>query len=135
MNSWTKIVEKVQARAKSRCEYCKMHQALQGATFHVEHIVPSAHGGPTKLENLAFACPSCNLKKSDRVQAQDPKSMKVVSLYDPRQHQWDHHFQWQGYKINGISAIGRATVKALNLNHRRRLLIRKAEKKFGLFPS
>ena len=47
-----------------------MHQSLQGATFHVEHIVPRCLGGLSKLENLAWACPSCNLHKSNRVEVQ-----------------------------------------------------------------
>lgn len=37
----TEIVREVEARAGRRCEYCRMHQALQGATFHVEHIIPA----------------------------------------------------------------------------------------------
>jgi hypothetical protein len=55
------LTRQVEARAQLRCEYCRMHQALQGATFHVEHILPGSRGGPTVLDNLAWACPSCNL--------------------------------------------------------------------------
>jgi 5-methylcytosine-specific restriction endonuclease McrA len=60
-----------------------MHQSLQGATFHVEHITPEAHGGLTELNNLALACPSCNLKKSDRETAADPLTKKSVPLFHP----------------------------------------------------
>ncbi len=42
MSSWRDIIHQVEERAEDRCEYCRMHQALQGGTFHVEHIVPSA---------------------------------------------------------------------------------------------
>jgi hypothetical protein len=42
MSSWAETVRQVEDRAQQRCEYCRMHQALQGATFHVEHIVPSS---------------------------------------------------------------------------------------------
>ena len=41
MSSRGEIALQVEARAASRCEYCGMHQALQGGTFHVEHIVES----------------------------------------------------------------------------------------------
>lgn len=34
-----------------------MHQSLQGATFHIEHIVPHTKGGAETLANLALACP------------------------------------------------------------------------------
>ena len=60
------VVAAVRERAANRCQYCLMHQGLQGATFHVEHIVPRSKGGPDELANLALACPSCNLRKADR---------------------------------------------------------------------
>ena len=63
--SRTLIVAEVEQRAAGRCEYCRMHQSLQGATFHVEHIVPTVLGGSSTLSNLAWACPGCNLQKSD----------------------------------------------------------------------
>jgi 5-methylcytosine-specific restriction endonuclease McrA len=66
------IEREVAGRAGGRCEYCQMHQSLQGATFHVEHIVPRSQGGGTDLGNLAWACPRCNLQKGDRVEARDP---------------------------------------------------------------
>ena len=49
MRSWSEIVLQVEARAASRCAYCRMHQALQGGTFHVEHITPSVRGGASTL--------------------------------------------------------------------------------------
>jgi len=111
-----------------------MHQALQGATFHGEHIVPTSRGGATELANLAWACPSCNLHKADRIEALDPESGVIVRLFDPRRDGWQEHFRWEGYEIRGSTAMGRAAVFALDLNHSRRVLIRKAEEVFGLFP-
>ncbi len=111
-----------------------MHQALQGATFHVEHVVPRAAGGSDDEANLALACPGCNLKKSDRVSATDPDSGTEVSLFHPRYDHRDDHFAWDGFIVTGRTATGRATVTAFDLNHTRRLLIRKAEEHFGLFP-
>ena len=43
----------VRSRAGDRCEYCRMHQSLQGATFHVEHVRPASAGGPSSPDNLA----------------------------------------------------------------------------------
>jgi hypothetical protein len=111
-----------------------MHQSLQGATFHIEHIVPGSRGGPDDPDNLALACPSCNLHKSDRMDVSDPDSGTMVPLFNPRKDRWDEHFRWDGHRIVGVTAIGRATMLALDLNHSRRLLIRQAEAQFGLFP-
>jgi hypothetical protein len=111
-----------------------MHQALQGATFHVEHILPSSKGGLPELHNLALACPTCNLHKADRLESSDPDSGTTVRLFHPRKDRWQDHFEWDGYRILGKTPVGRATVLQLDLNHGRRILIRQAEERFGLFP-
>ena len=66
------LMAQVRQRAEERCEYCRMSQRLQGAAFHIEHIRPIVLGGETCLDNLAIACPSCNLHKADRISAVDP---------------------------------------------------------------
>ncbi len=124
----------VEHRAGGRCEYCRMHQSLQGATFHVEHIVPQSRGGHTQLQNLAWACPSCNLHKARRIASVDHETGNQVPLFHPRVDNWNAHFRWDGYRVVGDTPIGRATVAALDLNHPRRLLIRQAEEGFALFP-
>jgi HNH endonuclease len=135
MNVPAETARAVEERAGGRCEYCRMHQSLQGATFHVEHIVPRCRGGDSELVNLAWCCPSCNLHKSDRVELADPDGGGLVRLYHPRRMAWDEHFEWDGFRIAGRTPAGRATVDALDLNHSRRVRIREAEAMFGLFPS
>ena len=41
---------------------------------------------------------------------------------------------FNGYQIEGLTAVGRATVDALNMNHPRRQHIREIEEAFGLHP-
>lgn len=134
MTSRRHLGRDVEARAAGRCEYCRMHQSLQGATFHVEHIVPRSRGGPTQLDNLAWACPSCNLHKANRVEIIDPDTGAPGPLFNPRADTWEAHFRWEGYHVVGLTPIGRATVSALELNRPRRLQIRQAEELFDLFP-
>ena len=110
MSSWSEIVQLVATRAGQRCEYCRMHQALQGATFHIEHIVPQSRGGTSEPSNLALSCPSCNLHKSDRLQIADPDSNTMVSLFNPRIDSWSDHFRWQEYQLVGLTSVGKATV-------------------------
>lgn len=124
----------VEQRAGGRCEYCRMHQSLQGASFHVEHATPRSKGGSDGLDNLAWACPSCNLRKSDRTAAVDPDVGITAPLFNPRRDRWDQHFTWLEYQVFGVTSIGRATVTALEFNAPRRLLIRQVELAFGLFP-
>jgi hypothetical protein len=124
----------VKLRAGDRCEYCCMHQSLQGATFHVEHVVPRVRGGETSLGNLAWACPSCNLRKSDHTEVTDSQTGEIVSLFNPRTEYWPSHFEWLGHEITALTATARVTIDTLELNHERRLRIRHAEEMFDLFP-
>lgn len=124
----------IEERAGERCEYCRMHQALQGARFHVEHVVPRSRGGAASAENLAWACPGCNLHKSNRLEVSDPVTGQPVRLFNPRTDRWPDHFRWNSYEVMPLTAVGRATAAALDLNHPRRLEIRRAEELFKLFP-
>ncbi|MHB8973739.1 MAG: HNH endonuclease [Pirellulaceae bacterium] len=56
MTSGREIGRNVEQRAAGRCEDCRMHQSLPGATFHVEHVIPRCLGGPSEFDNLAGAC-------------------------------------------------------------------------------
>lgn len=111
-----------------------MHQSLQGATFHIEHIAPQSSGGPDTLDNLALACPGCNLSKSNRTVVPDPETHASATLFNPRTERWSDHFVWEDRRMVGLTATGRATVAALGLNHPRRVMIREAEEWFDLFP-
>ena len=44
--------------AGNRCEYCRLSQEGQEASFHIDHIMPKARGGATEPDNLALACVS-----------------------------------------------------------------------------
>jgi hypothetical protein len=109
-----------------------MHQELQGATFHIEHVIPLAKGGGDEFSNLALACPSCNLHKADRVSAVDPVSGLEVPLFYPARQSWSDHFRFDGFRIKGLTPTGRATVSTLDFNHARRIRIRAAEQIIGL---
>lgn len=49
-----------------RCQICGARQE-DGATLHVDHIVPLAQGGKTEMSNLQTLCDMCNLGKRDRI--------------------------------------------------------------------
>lgn len=126
--------KRVVRRAKQRCEYCGLSQVGQAATFHVDHIMPQVVGGASTLENLALACVHCSLRKGARQTARDSQSGRTARLFHPREHSWNHHFRWMACRLNGITAIGRATVDALNLNSAEHQIIRVFEKKLGRHP-
>jgi HNH endonuclease len=128
------LARAIRLRAQGRCQYCLMHESLQGATFHVEHVLPRSKGGESTLENLVLACPGCNLHKADKITAPDPLTGGQIALFHPLQQQWSEHFRLKGHEMEGLTAIGRATVVLLDLNHLRRQRIRQVEETFGLYP-
>lgn len=121
-------------RADNRCEYCGISQIGQVATFHIDHIVPVVAGGETIAENLALACVSCSLRKGARQKLEDSETGEVVSIFNPRQQVWKEHFDWNGVQVVGLTATGRATVQALDLNRATMLAIRAQEELLGRHP-
>ena len=79
------------------------------------------------MENLALACVSCSLRKGARQQLKDSETGEVVYIFNPRQQRWNAHFAWNGVEMIGLTATGRATVQALDLNRSTMLAIRAEE--------
>ena len=122
-------------RSQGRCEYCHLAQNGQEATFHIDHITPVAADGKTVADNLALACVSCSLRKGSRQTAVDPKTKSGTALFNPRQDIWLEHFAWQEVTLRGLTATGRATIAALELNRPTILAIRAEETFFGRHPA
>lgn len=130
----TPLRQALEERAGRRCEYCKVHAALQRATFHLDHVRPTSLSGPDDFNNRAFACPTCNLAKSDRQTLPDPETGEPVTLFNPREDRWAEHFRFDGYVVVGLTPIGRALVAAFDLNSTQFIFIRSIEAAAGLFP-
>jgi len=113
--------EVVRKRARNKCEYCRIHQADAPFVKHqIEHIIPRQHGGSDRLGNLALACYRCNKFKGPNLSAIDPRTGKVVRLFNPRRQRWQNHFSVRGVLILGRTAVGRATVELLQMNSAKR---------------
>ncbi len=101
------------------CAYCQTLQANSGQRMVPDHIIPESKGGEKVFENLCFSCRLCNEYKGSRTAGLDPLTGRTVSLFHPRQQSWHDHFVWEesGTRIIGLTAIGRATVIALQMNN------------------
>jgi len=128
------LERKVRQRAQYSCEYCLTPESAYRFTFPIDHIVAKQHGGETSLNNLAEACLRCNSHKGPNLSGIDPASGRLVRLYHPRQDRWTRHFRWKGPIILGITAIGRATIVVLDMNHSDSVAVREALIAEGGFP-
>ena len=122
----TRLARQVRRRARYCCEYCRLPQKMQEATFHIDHVKPKAKGGATKLDNLALACVTCSLRKAARTKAKDPRTRKFSRLFNPRSDTWDEHFRITAtFRIRGLTSSGRATIRALGMNRNAIVAIRR----------
>jgi 5-methylcytosine-specific restriction endonuclease McrA len=108
----------VSQRAGWRCEYCHAPQGPTGQSFHLDHVVPESRGGERTQENLALACPRCNLTRGEQESSLDPRTRQIVTLFNPRRDLWEKHFRWSPNRLRliGRTVTGRATIRALKLN-------------------
>jgi hypothetical protein len=125
----------VRARAGNCCEYCQIHQDQDPFyAFPIDHIIAQQHRGPTSTENLALSCLRCNSRKGPNIASIDPESGELVPLYHPRRDTWSGHFEWSGPVLIGRTAVGRATVELLAINHPDTVLLRQMLIDEGVFP-
>lgn len=108
----------VRQRARCRCEYCQHPDAYSSAPYACEYPLPHVGGAGDTADDLAWACPACNGHKASKTQALDPKTKRLVPLFNPRRQQWSRHFAWSEAAriVMGLTTTGRATVEALCLN-------------------
>ena len=113
-------------RAGFRCEYCRAPNQVFNFAFEVEHIQPRSAGGDDSSDNLALACESCNLFKSDATTGWDEEEARQVPFFHPRRNRWEEHFAFDGEtaEILGVTAVGRVTIARLKINSAFQLLKR-----------
>lgn len=123
-------------RARNCCEYCMCQARYAPESFSVEHIMPRAKGGQTKLDNLALACQGWNNHKYTHTEAIDPVTGESVPLFHPRQQHWGDHFAWTEdfSQVVGLTPTGRATTEALRLNRAGVVNLRRALHLVGKHP-
>lgn len=135
MSITTRQREQIQEESGGCCEYCRVKQGNQFSKFQIDHIIPLKHGGTDATENLCFACFDCNSYKGPNVAALDPLTGNATKLYNPREQQWEKHFELlEEARINGLSPEGRATIEVLRINLEHRILQRQIAIKLDEYP-
>lgn len=67
---------------------------------------------------------------------EDPETGTETALFNPRTQVWREHFAYSAGStlISGITSCGRATVKALKLNHPAHVEARRWWVELGVYP-
>lgn len=121
-------------RAGGCCEYCLLAEEDAFFPHESDHIIATKHGGASILDNLAFACFDCNRFKGSDIASRDAVSGALVSLFNPRMHQWNRHFQLDGGRILPLTSIGRVTALLLKFNLPQRVEVRATLARTGRYP-
>ncbi|MEM8527233.1 MAG: HNH endonuclease signature motif containing protein [Bacteroidota bacterium] len=125
----------VAERANFQGEYCRIYEDNSFYTFQIEHIISRKHGGNSELENLAYACPSCNrLKGSDLGSILLPDE-QFFRFFHPRKNEWLDHFEfYPNCSLYAKTSEAEVTIKIFQLNHPDTIIERKLLIEMGLFP-
>src|SRR5579859_3256581 len=97
-------------RAHDCCEYCRTAQEDRAIDFVIDHIIAEKHGGQTSIANLCLSCYWCNSYKGSDLSSVDwDVDEQIVPLFNPRQQNWNDHFNLDGSIIKALTATGRVT--------------------------
>jgi hypothetical protein len=119
-------------RARSRCEFCRLHQKESRLTFHIDHVIPKQHGGSDCVENLCLSCSHCNWQKGPNLAGL--LNGKIYPLFNPRRQIWQRHFEWDQTILVGKTGCGIVTVQVLDVNSENRIALRETLLFEGRFP-
>ncbi len=64
---------------RRRCGYCGVSEVWVGGELEIDHFRPRRRGGADSLDNLVYACTTCNRFKSDYWPPADaPESLRLL---------------------------------------------------------
>lgn len=86
------VRNEVSKRSGGICHYCKEKAAIakiskrgvlqflssEGRIFHIDHVIPLAHGGVSEIDNLVLACQECNLSRRKKKILNDPVVQQLL---------------------------------------------------------
>jgi hypothetical protein len=121
-------------RARYRCESCRLPQAFSALPHAIDHIISQQQHGPTVAENLALACFFCNGYKGPNIAAVNPRTGRIVRLFNPRKDRWSQHFAWEGPFLVGRTHTGRVTIDLLQIDRAEAVELRGYLIREGSFP-
>lgn len=65
-------------RQHNCCYYCQAKLGKDKGACHVDHVTPLSRGGTNNISNIVLACPSCNLKKHNKLLHEWPEGRRLL---------------------------------------------------------
>ncbi|MGE0825235.1 MAG: HNH endonuclease [Candidatus Binatia bacterium] len=98
-----------------RCGYCGVPESWAGGELEIDHFCPLSRGGPDTLDNLVYACTSCNRFKSD-YWPNDDASDSFKLLHPGRDTLETHVLEAATGRLVGLTPRGWFHIRWLHLN-------------------
>ncbi|MBX3282445.1 MAG: HNH endonuclease [Acidobacteria bacterium] len=115
-----------------RCVYCSIHDNRWGGEriFHVEHFKPKSKFKAliNSYANLFYACPVCNVFKSDSWFDAPVGDWTVCHYPDPSEYNYGEFFVVDvTNQLTGVNAVGKFLIERLHLNRKHLIIERRKE--------
>lgn len=98
-----------------RCGYCGVTESESGGQLEIDHFLPQSQGGQDKLDNLVYACRTCNAFKGDYWPP--PGASSDLMLLHPRRDDLSTHIgSLPDGRLIGLTKRGWFHIQRLRLN-------------------
>ena len=105
----------VRAAYQGRCGYCGISETWAGSELELDHFRPTAQGGSDALDNLVYACTTCNRFKSGYWPSADAR--ESLRLLHPLHDDLSLHLQETADgQLMGLTSRGWFHIHRLHLN-------------------
>lgn len=105
----------VRAAFGGRCGYCGVHETSVGGELEMDHFHPQAAGGSDDIENIVYACTTCNRFKGDYAPA--PGAPESLRLLHPLRDDLSAHIDETTLgRLVGLTSRGWFHIQRLHLN-------------------
>lgn len=114
----------LEADFRGLCGYCGKNGKKLRQRFHVDHFVPQKidKGRKSDYTNFVWACPKCNVCKSDKWPTEDKTiaHTDMLGFVDPASPEFDEHlFRDESGFIVGRTPLGEQMCQLLNFHLRK----------------
>jgi hypothetical protein len=107
--------ESIRALYDFRCGYCGVTETESGGQLEIDHFRPRSHGGNDTLDNLVYACPTCNRFKG--AYWPSPAASPDLMLIHPQQDNLSAHIRsLPDGRLIGSTNRGWFHIQRLHLN-------------------
>ncbi len=107
--------ESIRALYDFRCGYCGVTETESGGQLEIDHFCPRSHGGKDTVDNLVYACPTCNRFKGDYWPV--PEASPDLMLLHPQQDDLSAHIgSLPDARLIGLTKRGWFHIQRLRLN-------------------